>query len=841
MSFQTPGAPVEKPATAGGPTPKPNDRVNYVMRSSFDERLQAPEVTSEKLESNPSSSVAGVSVKSTGPVDPGWPRARAVGTGLTATSQEKGKSQVKPSKEARREGQRLYVTGTVKRHPDGFGFLLPDDASLSDVYISRQYMAGVMSNDRVEVEVFRARPQDRAGSGERLFGEVKRIISRAHSRLVGRFLPVDRRYGVIQDDGRGWGMDLRIPTEDSMGAHEGDWVAVEILEYASHDRPLRGRVVRILGDVEDPLNDIIRIVHEKGIPDEFSFAAKREASALGTEVAEADKAGREDLRDVPLITIDGSTARDFDDAVFVEPTAHGFRLIVAIADVSHYVKPGNSIDEEAYARGTSTYFPNFVVPMLPEELSNELCSLKPMVDRLCFACEMRLDYQGDVKEYRFFEAVMKSQARVTYGEAQEVLDGEPSERLAELPVVCESIRRCGDLAKILMAKRFREGSLDLEVPETQVVVDSSGETIDVVKTERLFAHRLIEELMLVTNICTAKFFDDNRIHGIYRIHEEPDPEKIKALEKLMWNIMGPNARGMKGLQGVGLQKKLTRTLAAFKGEPGGSVLNTLTLRAMNQAKYSAQNVGHFGLGFGFYSHFTSPIRRYPDLIAHRLIKAVLLPRYRNQGMEIEELESAATHLSACEQRSVKAERAVISIKKARFIRRYLGETLDGTVTSVAKFGIFVTLKEFEVDGLIKMEALGMDRWVYDEQSMRLYGRASGRVFKLGDELRVTVENADVSTGKIDFSLDEGEREVEEALVVFADDLDALEVEELTTTPARPVGRSGGKGGGRGTRHSASKETPRKGNKEGKPSHKGPKNVAAAVKGRRGSGRRGKKR
>lgn len=739
-----------------------------------------PEKQYEKPSSTPQAQV-----RTDDKVDPGWPRARVIGTGNVpvappGTTPARGAAPApgRSSKDARRDGNRLYVTGTIKRHPDGFGFLIPEDASLPDIYISRQYMSGVMTNDRVEAEVFKARPMDRdrgsSSSAERMFGEVKRVISRAHARIVGQFLPVDRRYGVIQDDGRGWGMDLRIATEDANGAQEGDWIAVEITDYASNDKPLSGRVVAVIGDVEDPLNDVIRVIHEKGIPNEFSFPTQREAAALKTEVTAEDRIGREDLRSTALITIDGATARDFDDAVYVENSSQGFRVLVAIADVSHYVKPASAIDEDAYARGTSTYFPNFVVPMLPEELSNELCSLKPEVDRLCFVCEMNLDFQGAIRDYRFFEAVMNSKARVTYGEAQEVIDGEPSAKLEAVDGVCDNILRCADLAKILMAKRFREGSLELEIPETQVVVDSSGETIDVVRGTRLFAHRLIEELMLLTNIATARFFSDNRIHGIYRIHEEPKEENIKAVEKMLWNLLGPS-KGKIG-HGQGLQKKLTKALQAAAEIPGGQILSVLTLRAMNQAKYSSDNIGHFGLGFSFYSHFTSPIRRYPDLIAHRLIKAVLYPRYSNQGMEVEEITSAATHLSACEQRSVKAERAVISIKKARFLRRYLGQTLEGSVSSVAKFGIFVTLREFEIDGLVKLESLGPDRWVFDDQNMRLYGRRTGRVFKLGDILNVTVAQVDVSTGKIDFQLEDEGAQVEEALVVFSDD--EMDVEEL---------------------------------------------------------------
>lgn len=835
MSFQPPvSEKADKSSEKPAERPRPTGSVNFrpVMQPPGSSPINpkadikgpaAKESTREIRASGAPAFVEKVN-RSNEPIDPGWPRARVIGTGMSGTA-EGGRGVEPRFREARRENGRLWVTGTVKRHPDGFGFLIPEDASLPDIYISRQYMAGVMTNDRVEAEVFRARPMDRGSSGaDRLFGEVKRVISRAHARIIGRYLPVDRRYGVIQDDGRGWGMDLRIATEDSMGAHEGDWVAVEIVDYASNDRPLTGRVIRILGDVEDPLNDVIRVIHEKGIPDEFSFSARREAAALGTEVRETDMQGREDLRDIALITIDGATARDFDDAVYVETQNNGFRVVVAIADVSSYVKPGSSIDEDAYARGTSTYFPNFVVPMLPEELSNELCSLKPEVNRLCFACEMHLDFQGAIREYRFFEAVMRSKARVTYGEAQEVIDGEPSSRLKAVEGVCENILRCADLAKILMAKRFREGSLDLNVPETQVVVDNAGETIDVVRTERLFAHRLIEELMLLTNIATARFFEDNRIHGIYRIHEEPDPENIKTVEKMLWNLLGPSRGGRLG-PGVGLQKKLTKALQAAADTPGGQVLNVLTLRAMNQAKYSSENVGHFGLGFSHYSHFTSPIRRYPDLIAHRLIKAVLYPRYRNQGMEVEEIQSAATHLSSCEQRSVKAERAVISIKKARFIRRYIGEVLEGSVTSIAKFGIFVTLREFEIDGLVKLESLGPDRWVFDDQNMRLYGRRTGRVFKLGDVLRVQVQASDLGTGKIDFGLEDEGTQVEEALVVLGDEMD---VEELAERAEELVHQKPSKQGGRHKdRHAKDRKMKKAGAGRGA---KGPKGSSKSSKG-----------
>ena len=633
------------------------------------------------------------------------------------------------------------VEGFVKRHPDGYGFLIPDDRTLPDVYISRQWMTGVMTNDRVEAEIYQNRHDKES---DRLFGEIKEILTHATKRVVGKYLPVDRRYGVILDEDHGWGADLRIPTQDAMNAIEGDMVAVEIVQYPGPDQEFLGKVIERIGDLENPLNDVKRVIYTKNIPDEFSAKALADARRYGGEVTEMEIKGRDDLRKLNLITIDGATARDFDDAIFVEKNARGFHLIVAIADVSHYVKPGTTLDEEAYERGTSTYFPNYVVPMLPEELSNELCSLKPHVTRLCFVCDMQINHEGTVESSRFFEGVMESKARVTYGEAQEVIDGNTPGKLAH---VKENILIARDLAKILMAKRFRDGSLDLEIPETQVVVDKSGETTDIIRSERLFAHRLIEELMLVTNICTAKFFDANNIEGIYRVHEEPNAYNIETLQKYLYNFGGQASLG----EGK-LQKKLTKALESMHGKPGAQVLNILTLRSMNQAKYSANNVGHFGLGFDHYSHFTSPIRRYPDLMAHRQIKSVLYPKYRSLQMSEEDLQSAATMLSGCEQRSVKAERQLIAIKKARFMKKYVGEEFVGMISSVAKFGIFVLLRQFDVDGLVKIESLGNDRFIYDEENLRLVGKRNGMAFTIGDEVRILVASADTEFGKIDFQL-----------------------------------------------------------------------------------------
>ena len=656
------------------------------------------------------------------------------------------------------------VRGIIKRHPDGFGFLIPDDTTHPDVYISRQSMTGIMTNDRVEVHVYK--PKSRGPSKEeRLAGEVRRVVTRGHTRIVGKYLPVDQKYGVILDEGRGWGADLRISAKDSMGAQEGDMIAVEVVQYPDENKEFIGRVVSLLGNIDDPLNDVIRIVHQQGIPNEFSATALAEARRFGGVVTEAEKKGREDLTHLPIITIDGATAKDFDDAIWVEQTQAGFKLIVGIADVSHYVKPGTKLDQEAYEKGTSTYFPNFVVPMLPEELSNELCSLKPNVERLSFACEMDLNFNGEVQKYRFFEAVIRSHARVTYGEAQEVIDGSTPPKLKD---VADNIKRASDLAKILMQKRFREGSLDLEIPETQVVVDSTGESVDIIRSERLFAHRLIEELMLVTNICTARFLDEAQIPGVFRIHEEPDPDNVRALQRYLWNF-----GGNKSVMGGNLQKKLSKALQSMEGKPEAQILNILTLRTMRQAHYSQNNVGHFGLGFTHYTHFTSPIRRYPDLIAHRLIKSQIYPRYRTMQMSEDELASATTFLSACEQRSTKAERQVISIKKARFIKRFVGQEFDGIVSSVTKFGVFVLLRQYDVDGLIKLENLGNDRFVFDEENLRLIGSRRGLRYTIGDLVRVRVVAADLNLGKVDFELAE-QPKVDDSHVDDEEDFDFVE-------------------------------------------------------------------
>lgn len=625
--------------------------------------------------------------------------------------------------------------GFVKRHPDGYAFFISKNDSQSDVFISAEDLNGAMSNDLVEIRIF-GHPKD-----ERPRGRVENILERHFTTVVGRMDP-DGSHFIVKDLSYSWGENLMIPNNHVGVAKPGELVLVEILSYPGTKKGFVGKVISSLGQPSDPAIDVKRVAMTQGIPMEFSAKSLQEVEKFGLEIPNSEIKKRKDLRDLQLITIDGATAKDFDDAVFVESKGANYRLVVAIADVSYYVQEGMSVDKEAVERGTSTYFPNFVIPMLPEGLSNELCSLKPDVDRLAMVADMVIDPTGRFLNYDFYEAVIKSHGRLTYGDVQRILDGSEVPKFAHLT---DRLKLSEKLANILKAKRFAEGSLDLDIPEVLVEVDEQGQAVDIHLSERIFAHRLIEEFMLKANIAVAEFIEKKNKPQIYRVHEEPD---ILALDTFM--------RFFNQFTGFKYQSpdpsEICEVLSTMEGKEK-NILQTLFLRSMRQAKYSPEQIGHFGLAFSHYAHFTSPIRRYPDLITHRILKSIVSGTGAVNYKETE-LQEKAEALSALEQRSVKAERKVKSIKKARFAEKLLGEQFEGSITSVARFGVFVTLDQYPLEGMIRIGDLGSDFFAYNDEQLSLVGQRSGKQFKLGDRVKVGVAQVNTEDGFIDLTLEE---------------------------------------------------------------------------------------
>ena len=630
--------------------------------------------------------------------------------------------------------KRFCSDGIIKRHPDGFGFFIPDNPSHPDAYMFHKDIKGLMSNDRIHVVVS---PNHRSHRNTQFRAKVLNLLQRSTTQVSGSIFQLSENQGLIKDKDSAWGEDLRVSWNGKLEFKDGDWVVARVTSYPRDPQGFRGVLVDVVGDVKDPLNDNLRVLARHQIPFKFSKKALKEAKHL--KGIKDNK--RVDLRDKGFVTIDGKTAKDFDDAIYVEREESGFHLWVAIADVSHYVKKGSVIDSEAYARGTSTYFPNFCNSMLPEALSHDLCSLKPHVDRLVVVAEMEFDFQGKMQRSKFYEAVIRSQARMMYEEVQQILESNK---------VTKMIHPAADLAKILLKKRLKGGSLNLEIPETHVHVDAMGTVQDIMKSERLFAHRLIEELMLAANVAVAKFLRRKISSSLYRTHAPPETTSIKTLENYLEKF-GFHQK----LKGGQLQKKISLALKKFDGTHRQSILNILVLRAMNQAQYTKKNIGHFGLSFSHYTHFTSPIRRYPDLIVHRLLKTVINPKNCEQSLSSSELIKAGTWLSACEQRSVSAERQLLSIKKARFMKAHVGSNFEGFISSVARFGFFVTLRTFDVDGLVRIENLPEDDYQFDEENLCFVGYITGRSYQIGDLVHVRVAAVNDETGKINFVLAQG--------------------------------------------------------------------------------------
>ena len=627
------------------------------------------------------------------------------------------------------------IKGKVQGHADGFGFLIPDDGS-PDLFLSAKEMHKALHGDHVMVREIGV---DRRGRRE---GTIVDVLERAVTHLVGR-LHADHGILFVEAENRRISQDILIPREESMDARAGQVVMVNIIQQPSKNAQPIGRIVEILGEYTAPGMEIEIALRKHDLPYEFppeveKLSARFPANVLKTELRE-----REDIRHLPLVTIDGETARDFDDAVYCERDGKGYKLYVAIADVSHYVHPHDALDREALTRGNSVYFPRRVIPMLPEVLSNGLCSLNAQVERLCMVCEMSLDVAGDFGEYRFYPAVMYSHARLTYTKVASMLEDPKGEDATQYGNLLPHIQLLYKLFKVLLKAREKRGAIDFETIETQMMFNDQGKIECILPVKRNDAHRLIEECMLAANVCASDFLKKHKQPTVYRIHEGPTPEKLVALRDFLKEF---------GLQLSGgdapSAKDYARTLTKIKDRPDAQLLQTVMLRSLRQAVYSPDNVGHFGLAYESYTHFTSPIRRYPDLLVHRAIKAVLTGTVYSPG----DWHELGIHCSQTERRADDATRDVEAWLKCYYMQDKIGECFDGVISGVTGFGLFVALHGIYVEGLVHISELPSDYFHFDAAKHMLLGERSGKRYRLGDRLRVKVVRVDLETSKIDFVL-----------------------------------------------------------------------------------------
>ncbi|MEW6381380.1 MAG: VacB/RNase II family 3'-5' exoribonuclease [bacterium] len=675
------------------------------------------------------------------------------------------------------------VSGHVSAHPSGYGFVVPDTEGQADIFIPPDGMREVFDGDRVMARI------DHTGRDGRRSGSIIRVMERAHKTVIGCFEKT-RHISFVVPNNPSLTQDIIIPKENKgIKPRIGQLVVAQILDYPTRYRNPTGRIVEVLGWPDDPGIDVEVVVRDSELPDVFPESIQGETQGLRPELAEADLTGRMDLRNLLTITIDGETARDFDDAVSWQPLTSEAkgpegsqkggreRLWVHIADVSHYVPEGSGLDEEAFSRGTSVYFPERAIPMLPPELSNELCSLKPRVDRLTLSVRMDFDADARVVDYAITLSVINSSERMTYTQVRDILS-EQAQTPAEFQYLEPTIKAMGDLAARLRRKRMMSGSLDFDLPEPEVVLDLRGSVQSIIRAERNQAHNLIEEFMLIANQVVAEHMSRLKVPVIYRIHEEPEEADVVAfiefIHELGWEAEEEMPAGgkppaeekppkgktkrpsrRKGIKARLEHADLQRILSQFRGKPEEASVNYLLLRTMRQARYSTQNAGHFGLAIKEYTHFTSPIRRYPDLIVHRLMKKVLdgeADRLREDVSLPERLAVIANHSSLRERIAEEAERKIIDIKRTRYMEEKIGEEFTGIISSVTAFGFFVELEEIFVEGLVHIRNLADDYYQFNERKHRLEGSRTKKVFRIGDRVTVRVSRIDVPRLHIDFTL-----------------------------------------------------------------------------------------
>lgn len=629
--------------------------------------------------------------------------------------------------------------GRVQANAEGFGFFIPDDEG-EDIFLSPKQMRLVMHGDRVLVSVTGV---DRRG---RTQGTIAEVLERAHTHLVGRFFEESGIDFVVPDMKR-MNHDVLIPGDRTGGAEHGDYVYIQILEQPTRHRQPVGEVLDVLGrNIDAPLA-VELAIRSFGLPDQFPAPVLEEAEAAPDHVSEAETEGRRDLRELPLITIDGEDARDFDDAVLCEPRAGGgWRLHVAIADVSHYVRPGSALDDEAVQRGTSAYFPNRVVPMLPEALSNGICSLNPDVDRLCMVCEMSLDERGKVKRSKFYTAVMRSHARLTYNQVWRILSDPGCRERDQYQRLLPAIESLYDMYQAMRSLRERRGALDFESQEVYFRFADDGDVAEIVPYERNDAHKIIEECMIAANVEAARFLDRNDLPGMYRVHSPPQLKRYEELTGYLAEL-GLRLPRYERLE----PQHIAQLLEKVKERPDGQMVQAMLLRAQSLAAYESGNDGHFGLALKAYAHFTSPIRRYPDLVVHRAIRKAIDKSKGARRAETDMAELAA-HCSMTERRAEEASRDVDERLKCRYLASHVGESFEGVVTGVTSFGLFVELAETRISGLVHVTSLPNDYYHFDSASHSLTGERSRRRYRLSDPLQVQVLHVDIEDRKIDLGL-----------------------------------------------------------------------------------------
>lgn len=629
------------------------------------------------------------------------------------------------------------LKGRFSAHRDGYGFvILHEDDGQGDVFIAFREAQSVFHDDEVLVRVTSL---DAKGKRE---GVIVEVLQRNTQQIVGRYFE-ENQVGVVEPAGKRTKKPILIPKKEELAVRSGQFVVVNITQQPTKHTQALGEIIELLGDHLAPGMEIDVATRSYQLPHVWSQAVLDELKFLPDEVVSADLEGRRDLRGLPLVTIDGEDARDFDDAVYAEKNKNGWRLWVAIADVSHYVRPKTALDNEAYLRGTSVYFPNRVIPMLPEKLSNELCSLNPHVDRLCMVAEMTINEEGGMTRSSFYPAVMHSRARLTYTHVAAYLQHKKSDVIA--PEIYPHLDTLHELYEIFRRARDKRGAIDLDTIETKIIFDDQKKIEKIVPAERNVAHKIIEECMLAANVATAKYLVKHKLISLFRVHELPKPEKVEKFRGYLKEL------GLKFVKSDSPTPKDYETLLLrINDRPDKHIIKLLLLRTLSQAHYSPENVGHFGLAYEAYAHFTSPIRRYPDLFVHRCIKASLQEKVHKENLE--SVQTMGIHCSDMERRADEATRDVIEWLKCEYMLDKVGQIFEGVVSSVASFGLFVELKEIYVEGMLHITHLGKDYFVFDAARHRLLSERTGAQFQLGDKLTIRVARVDLDERHIDFEL-----------------------------------------------------------------------------------------